>query len=283
MSNYDEFKNENINEIDFEENFEDVNDVKVSNNEFEAELKDDFETGMEDNFEFDKNDSGLENQLAERFYEIIQEDFESESELDDRIDNLLIEPERQFLFGGLKKLVSKASKGIKNLTKNKILRAVAKSGLNLAKSQFPGLDTALNVATKLASGNTKGLVGSLFKGGLLKAGLNFVPGGGFVNSALPLLKSAGVNFAIPSGPEGAKDFANDLSFIANNSFQNLASNIMSPTNDDLQNPLVAMRLAQKSVIDALRQASSMGRTFRPAYAMNGLNLPKQFASNPLSY
>ena len=49
---------------------------------------------------------------AERFYELSEREYESELEVDEEVNGLLNEMERDFFFGGLKKRLKKAGKGL---------------------------------------------------------------------------------------------------------------------------------------------------------------------------
>lgn len=101
-------------------------------------------------------------EFGRRFFELSLREFESESELDQEIDGLLTEMEREYFLGGL---------------------------LNKAKS-FVG--KAASGLAKVGGKAISSLASSALKGGLLKplaqAALSFVPGG---SMALPALQALG--------------------------------------------------------------------------------------------
>ncbi len=87
-----------------------------------------------------------------RFQELASREFESESEADHAISEVLNDMEQDYFFGKLWKRVKKGG-----------LKGLLKKGLNLAAGQFPALQ-GLKAITQLSRGNMKGLLGSLASG-----------------------------------------------------------------------------------------------------------------------
>jgi len=203
----------------------------------EKELEQEFEEMAE--FEEEEPQEELEEVeekfpgYAERFYELSTREFESEAEVDDAVNTLLNEMERDFFFKGLWKKVKKAGKGL------------LKKGLQLAKG-LPAFQ-AIKGITSLARGDLKGLLGSLAKAGLGAV----VPGGAAV---LPALKTLG--FEASEDPEANREAWGKFVNVSERAFESLAENL----NYEADNPLAASQLAN----DAFRKALSEVRTTAPS-------------------
>jgi len=239
-----------------------VNDLEMSNLEKELELEMDEDGGSSresssdtefegsydpesEAFAFEGVESEFEdvegegsNDYGERFYELSQRQFESESEADNAVNGLLNEMERDYFWGKLKRLAKKGFKwGLKNLVKK---------GLSFAK----GLPVfkAIQGATQLARGNLKGFLGSLAKSAL-GAGLNFIPGGGVARSALSSL-----GFGESEAREENLEAWNNFAAVAREAYGNLADNLHEGADD----PVEASRLASNAFESALKNVQQRG-------------------------
>jgi hypothetical protein len=110
-----------------------------SDDEFEGEFEEEFEFELDDEFEFEADDEfeGMEDQeygndYAERFYELSQRQFESESEVDTAINEVLDDMEREYFFG-------KALRGIKNIAKKVSKNQVFKPRSTPLKAWHPNI------------------------------------------------------------------------------------------------------------------------------------------------
>src|SRR5262245_36345415 len=130
----------------------------------EAEANEEFE---------DLDHEGSE--YADRLFELSQREFESESELESEVQQVLNEIEQEFFFNSIRNKWKKFKKGA--------LGKLVSKGLSIAKGQIPAFQ-ALKGVTSLARGDVKGLLGSLVKTGISSA----IPGGGV---ALDALKNLG--------------------------------------------------------------------------------------------
>ena len=227
-------------------NLEDT-DLSELERELELEMDDEYELGedseTDEELEYEE-DSELEleadegeygggsGDYAERFFELSEKGYESESEADEEVNGLLNEMERDFFWGGLKKRLKRAGKGL------------LKKGLKYAAGQFPAL-SAFKGLTQLARGNLKGMLGSLAKAGLLSA----IPGAG---AALPALKALGFD---PTGDsEANRDAWNNYVEVSREAFEYLADNL----HETADNPLQASKLASNAFQAAVKKVQSSG-------------------------
>ncbi|MGI6455248.1 MAG: hypothetical protein ACOX5R_06440 [bacterium] len=216
-----------------------------SDDEFEGEFEEEFEFELDDEFEFEADDEfeGMEDQeygndYAERFYELSQRQFESESEVDTAINEVLDDMEREYFFG-------KALRGIKNIAKKVSKNQVFKTAFNAAKSlasKHPAFK-ALQGVTQLARGNLRGMLGSLAKAGLG----SMVPGGAAI---LPALQALG--FKETELPEDNREAWNNYVMVAREAYETMANSIT----DQIDNPMIANQKATSAFQQALKKASS---------------------------
>jgi hypothetical protein len=218
----------------------------------DSELQDDLELALESgDFEMAYEQDDLERELqtafednrsdefVDRFLEIGSRQFESPYEAEGAMSEVLDDIEREYLFGAIKR-------GLKKLSKNKLLKSLAKKGMTLGVNKFfPGLQGAL----QLARGNVKGALMNFGKQALGSV----VPGGG---AMLDAVKSIGLDAAGGGERETWENYV-DLSREA---YEHLAENL-TPTADQ---PAEAMRLANNAVQHAIvkaktRTAGSGGR------------------------
>jgi hypothetical protein len=259
---------ESSGELEFEGDLNDELEFEGDEGEEEDELE--LEADLDDEeFEFEEDEDDnereleLEAQYADRLFELSNANFETELELDTELEGVLDEMERDFFFGFAKKLWRKAKRGVKRLARSKIGRFVkklARPAMRLAK-RIPGVGSAISLASNLARGNLKGLLGTLAKSGLFRAGLSAIPGlGPAMPFILPALKAAGVNLEVSDTDEGRKQFSSDMAAVSRDAFEYLARRILDPRDlTDLSNPLQAKRLAEKSLVSALKKAKAKGR------------------------
>jgi hypothetical protein len=197
--------------------------------ELDEELDDD-SASVDDDASYDGTD------YADRFYELAQRQFESESELDEPVNELLGEMEREFFWKGIGKRLRKAAKGG--------LGKLVKKGVSLARRHVPALQ-ALKGITQLARGDLKGLLGALAKAGLASA----VPGGAAV---LPALGAIGFE----AGEDADRAAWQNYTRVAQEAFEHLAQNIT----ENADHPIEASQQATTALQSGLRAARGRGRT-----------------------
>jgi hypothetical protein len=213
--------------------------------EFELEMEDDQDVreaeSMDEEFEAPEEElddrSDESSDYAERLYELSLREYESESEADSAVNEVLNEIEQDFFFKKLRKGWSKFKKGALGKLVNK--------GLKLAGGQIPGLQ-ALKGITSLARGDLKGMLGSLVKAGVSSA----IPGGGV---ALDALKTLG--FKETEQPEDNRDAWENVVDVAREAYDHLASNMTERADD----PLEATRLATDAFKAGLRRQGGSAR------------------------
>ena len=186
--------------------------------------------------EYDKEMKGEElpekkelDPFAEKFYELSSRTFKTETELDNAVNGILNEIERDYFFKGLFKKTKKAGKFL------------LKKGLKTFKG-FSAFQAA-NGITQLPRGSLKGTLGTL-----AKAGLKEVRAGGAV---LPVLGALGFE-AGEQNREAWQNFAN----VCKESFDYLATNL----NENADDPIDASRLASEAFIAALKKVKSERKT-----------------------
>jgi hypothetical protein len=214
-------------EVDFESLPEDA--------EFELEADD----KLQDESSFELNDVEQEfegefsrsDEFVERFLEISGRQFETPYEADAAMGEVLDDIEREYFFGAIKR-------GLKKLSKNKLLKSLAKKGLSLGVNKFfPGLQGAL----QLARGNVKGALLNFGKQALGSV----VPGGG---AMLDAVKSIGLD---PTGGGGQeRETWENYVNLSREAYEHLAENL-TPTADQ---PAEAVRLANNAVQHAIAKA-----------------------------
>ena len=141
----------------------------MDDSEFELEFEDDNHSsggGVIGNQELElkmDNDNQVE-EFANRFYELSSRTYESELEMDDAIDSLVNEMEREFFFKKLGQKLKKAGKGLLKKGLKIVGNVISKSPIgNVVKG-----------VTQVVRGDIKGALGSLAKAGLQTA----IPGVG---------------------------------------------------------------------------------------------------------
>ena len=200
----------------------------------DRELEDAIEDLQESEFEAPDFEGAAEleptEEYAQRFYELSTRDFEDESDLDREVGGLLNEMERQYFWGGFKKLVKK---GLKYGAKGLLSKA-----MQYGKGFVP-----VKAITQLARGNLKGALGSLAKQGL-GAALRMHPAGA---AGLTALKGLGFN---PLGEaETNRDAWNNYTAVVREAYDHLAQNL----NESSDQPVEASRQAAAAFQSALQK------------------------------
>ena len=150
-----EFESEtydNENDFELDNEFESEND-----NEFEFESDSEFESENDNEFEFE-----AENSYESRLYEILNNNYESELEFENNLNEVLHEMEKDYFWGGLKKWVKKKG-GV--------------SGLLAKYAKKLPIVSAAKALSSVARGDLRGALKNVMSNDLLKTGLSFVPGG----------------------------------------------------------------------------------------------------------
>jgi hypothetical protein len=167
--------------------------------------------------------------FAERFYELSGRTFKTETELDNAVNEILNEMEREYFFKGLLGKTKKAGK------------LLLKKGLRTFKG-VPAFQAAKGI-TQLARGNLKGTLGTLAKAGLKGVRAEAV--------ILPVLGSLGFE-AGEQNREAWQSFAD----VCRKSFDYLATNL----NENADDPIEASRLASEAFSAALKKVKSERKT-----------------------
>ena len=168
---------------------------------------------------------------ADRLFQLSQREYESESEIESEVQQVLNEIEQDFFFNSIRNKWKKFKKGA--------LGKLVSKGLSLAKGQIPAFQ-ALKSITSLARGDLKGLLGSLVKTGLGSA----IPGGGV---AFDALKNLG--FKDSEAAEDNRPAWGNVIGVAQEAYEYLANNMTDRADD----PLEATRLAADAFKAGLRK------------------------------
>ena len=195
------------------------------------------ELEADDAQEFETN--GADHEYVERFLEIASRQYESESEVDQAMNEALEGIATEYFFGSL---VKKARRLGSRLAKNPAIRALVSKGLKVASGQFPALKAAL----QLAKGDLKGSLLNLGKQALGAA----IPGG---PAALGALKTLGFGEA---GPEADREGWENYVQLSREAFEHMAGNVTA----NADQPLEASRLATNAYRHAMQRAMNRART-----------------------
>ncbi len=232
-------------------------DISNLEREFEIEMEEEpgeqeFEEGPEGEFEgvpeeeFEEIGEESTSDYAARFYEISQREFESETEMDDAINEPLRRMEQEFFLGGLRKRW-------RQLKKRGLGRLLQK-GLKFAAGKIPALQ-ALQNATSAARAALRGDIGGLVKAGL-GAALRAHPAGAALSPALGAL-------GFEAGEDNREAWDNVVD-VAREAYDHLAGNLHENADD----PLEASRLANEAFQTAMREVK------------NGSSVPVQSHGKP---
>ena len=224
----------------------------------ESEFEDTLETEYADEFESElygeAESADASQSFAERFYELSQRGYESEFEMEGDVSQLVNEMEQEFFFGGLKKRLRKAARGL------------IRKGLKFAAGKIPALQ-ALQGLTQLSRGNLKGMLGSLAKAGLASA----IPGGAV---ALPALKAIG--FEASEDPAANREAWRNYAEVAREAFEHLGDSL----HENADQPMEASRLATTAFQTALRNVQSQVGSLVPG---GGLGSGRQVSGANVAY
>lgn len=203
------------------------------------------EVGDDSESEIEADARGRDQEYVEQLMELASRTYESESEVDQALNETLDGLAQERLFGAFKK-------GWRALKNKGVLRALAKRGLSLASGQFPALKAALS----LAKGDLKSTLVNLGKQAITAA----LPGSG---AALGALNSLG--FTASESPEENREAWENYVQMSGEAFEHLAANI-TPKADQ---PLEANRLAANAFQHAMKRAQQRTMSSRPRPS-NGL-------------
>jgi hypothetical protein len=181
-------------------------------------------------FEWESETDGRDSEYVDRFLEVASREFESESEVDASLNEVLEDVSKEYFFGKIKK-------GLKKLAKNKLVRGLVQKGLKFAQGQFP----ALKAVTQLARGNLKGMLLNLGKQALGAA----IPGS---TAVLGALDNVGLNSE--SGDVADREVWDNYLQISKDAFETLADNL----NEQVDQPLEASRVASQAFRHAMVRA-----------------------------
>lgn len=162
---------------EFEQEFELENDLLNNEDNYELENDNEYvnELELDNEGEFELNDNELEyqdeNTYESRLYEILNNNYESELEFENNLNEVLHEMEKDYFWGSIKKWVKKKG-GIKGL-----LAKYAK--------KMP-IVSAANAISSAARGDFRGALKDIAGNGLLKTGLSMFPGGGVAAKGLDM-------------------------------------------------------------------------------------------------
>ncbi len=227
--------------------FEGLDEFESLNDEFEhdEELDDEFEGGeneylTSDNFLADEREGS---DYGQRFFELARQEFESETEREQVVNNLMNEMGEEFFFGSIKKGWQKLKK--------KGLGQLLQKGLTLAAGRFPQLKV-LQGLTDLAKGNLKGLLKNVAMSALAAH-----PAGA---GAMAAMKALGFE-ANRSSEENQEAWENYVT-AARESYEYLAESL----NANADNPLEASRLALGAFKQGVQKAINNKVTSRQLFS-----------------
>jgi hypothetical protein len=207
--------------------------------EYELEMED-----VEQPSEREAADATAVDDLAQRFFELSQRQFESENEVDSAVNGLLNEVERQFFFKRL-------------LKKKGLFGKLAKFGGKFVAG-LPAFQ-GIKAVTQLARGDLKGALGALAKSGLASA----IPGG---SAVLPALKSLGV-FETTEDSESDIDSWRNYVQVTKEAYEQLADNL---NEQSVRNPVAASRQATQAFQSAVSK-------YRMTIPSAGMRYPRRKA------
>lgn len=146
IGNSNDFSDEEL-ELEFEYIMDDEEEL-----EFEFEFEQD--SGDEENeleYEYEYEDSLGSGTFGERLYELSQKEFESEYEMDEALNEIFDDMEREFFF----KKLWKAGKNL--ISKNPLIKNLAGKALNLAAGFIPGGRVGLSALKTFGKPLLKGI------------------------------------------------------------------------------------------------------------------------------
>ena len=240
---------------DSESEYETDSEYEYGDSEYEGldsesdeEYESDYEDSYESEYEYESQD-GETSGYADRFYELAQMEYESESELDQEVNGILNEMEQDFFWGAAKRFLKKRGPGL-----------LGKLG-KYALSKSP-LGQGFNVLSQVAKGN---LTGALK--GLAKTALSAHPA---TAAAMPST-AALLGFEASEGPEASREAWNNYADVAREAYENLAATITPQA----VNPAVASDLAKRALRTAMvRSRRRSGGRHRGRVGVGGVGRPR---------
>ena len=228
--------NSDLSELEREFELE-MEDAMGASNELDEEIEDeldqeadDSESELESAFELEAAGSDY----GERLHELASREFESETEVDSALNEVLNEIEQEFFFGKLRR-------GWKKF-KNSAIGGLVTKVVSKAAGHLPAFQ-ALKGVTALARGDLSGMAKSLVKAGLGSV----VPGGGAALSAMQSLGFGGDSELA----EGDREAWNNVAEVAREAYEHLADNLTA----NVDQPLEASRLASNAFRAGLTKVS----------------------------
>lgn len=209
-----------------------VNVISLSKN-----VDDKYSSELEKEKEMELEEEALD-YFAQRFFELSTREFESESELDNAVNEILNDMEQEYFFKELMKEMKRIGKGIS---------AIAKKRLRSYKG-FTVMQAVKSI-TQPARNNLKGTLGTLAKAPL-KGALAAPSVGADLDSALSAL-----GFGSEEGVEQNKKAWRNFSAICREAYDYLARNLTESADD----PVEANRLASEAYRAAFRKTSKRAR------------------------
>lgn len=230
-------------ELEMDDEFEQDEEL---DDEFEQdeELDDEFESMAEDSEtdeEFFADEPGS-SEYAQRFFEISQQEFESDADREQLVSQLMKEMDEEFFLGKLKK-------GWSHL-KRKGLGKLLQKGLKFAAGRFPQLKV-LEGITDLAKGNLSGLLKNVAMSALAAH-----PAGA---GAMAAMKALG--FDAGKAPEENQEAWENYVEAARESYEYLAETLTP----DADQPLEASRLATQAFQRGVQKVASRRGVLQPQY------------------
>lgn len=220
-------------ELEDDEYFGGAIDDAETDSELEALIRGETDQELEDDELVEPDVRGF----AERLHELSLREGESELEIEQEVDAIVREMEREYFLKGLLKKVAPMGK------------ALFKKGLAYAAKATP-LGQIVNAATALSKGNMKGLLTSLASAGLKVAGNHPA-----FAAVMPALSALGFKPGSKSKAPWQK-----LAGLAKDAYGQLAKNLTP----DADEPAKAAEVAHRSFKTALHRATrGVGAASRP--------------------
>ena len=223
-------------ELEFEsnalnnENTYELENDRESEHDHEYEFEGDHESEGENEFEFQN-----ENSYESRLYEILNNNYESELEFENNLNEVLHEMEKDYFFGSLKKWVKKKG-GLKGL--------LAKYAKKLP------IVSAANAISSVARGDFRGALKDIAGNSLLKTGLSFIPGGAVAAKGLDM---ANKFMGEAEAPAVSMDKVKQIVETGKTAYDNLARHLV-----DAQTPQDAKDMGKKAWLQTMQSRKKSG-------------------------
>jgi hypothetical protein len=211
-----------------------VRDTEGSDNEAADESSDQFKLDQEDASEplTASESNPADSEYVERLMESASRKYESESEVDQELNGVLNSVAKEYFFGKIKR-------GLKKLSKNKLVRGLVQKGLKVTSGQL----AALKAVTRVARGDLKGMLLNLGKQALGAA----VPASTVVMNGL-----SSIGLESENGHVADREVWVNYLQISKDAFEHLADTL----NEQVNQPLEASRLASQAFRHAMTKAEA---------------------------